>query len=65
METECPLNLNGAYTVYRTPSSRVSFACIQHSETAQSACNALLATLGYFRTLGVAFRRVMTDNGIC
>ena len=45
--------------------SRVSFACIQHSETAQSACNALLATLGYFRTLGVAFRRVMTDNGAC
>ena len=45
--------------------ARVSFACIQHNETAQSACSALVDTLRYFRTLGVAFTRVMTDNGSC
>ncbi len=45
--------------------SRVSFACIQANETAQSACSALLDTLRYFQTLGVAFTRVMTDNGAC
>ena len=45
--------------------SRVSFACIQPGETALSACSALVDTLRYFRTLGVAFTRVMTDNGSC
>ena len=45
--------------------SRVSFACIQPNETAHSACSALLDTLRYFRTFGVAFTRVMTDNGSC
>ena len=45
--------------------SRVSFACIQPAETAQSACSALIDTLRYFRTLGIAFTRVMTDNGSC
>ena len=45
--------------------SRVSFACIQPGETAHSACSVLLDTLRYFQTLGVAFTRVMTDNGSC
>lgn len=45
--------------------SRASFACIQPAETAHSACSALLDALRYFRTLGVAFTRVMTDNGAC
>ena len=45
--------------------SRVSFACIQPGETAHSACSALLDALRYFRTLGVSFTRVMTDNGSC
>ena len=45
--------------------SRVSFACIQPGETAHSACSALVDTLRYFQTLGVAFTRVMTDNGSC
>ena len=45
--------------------SRVSFACIQPDETARSACAALLGALRYFKTLGVTFTRVMTDNGAC
>ena len=45
--------------------SRVSFAAIAADETAQSACRALLATLRYFASFGVSFRRVMTDNGPC
>ena len=45
--------------------SRVSFACIQPGETALSACSALVDILRYFRTLGIAFTRVMTDNGSC
>ena len=48
-----------------TNHSRVSFACIQPGETAHSACSALVDTLRYFQTLGVAFTRVMTDNGSC
>lgn len=43
--------------------SRVSFASIQADETAHSVCAALIETLRYFKTLGIAFTRVMTDNG--
>ena len=43
--------------------SRVSFAIIEPNENAHSAAHALLAARCYFATLGIAFRRVMTDNG--
>lgn len=45
--------------------SRVAFATIQPDETGRSAARALMATLRYYRTLGVRFTRVLTDNGIC
>ena len=45
--------------------SRISFAGIYPDETAHSTCQALLAALRYFQTLGVTFTRVMTDNGAC
>ena len=45
--------------------SRTSSASIQPSENARRACRALLAALRYFATLGISFRRVMTDNGPC
>ena len=42
--------------------SRVSFACIQPDESRWSACRALVAALRFYRTLGVTFKRVLTDN---
>ena len=45
--------------------SRTSFSSIHPNENADSACRALLAALRYFDTLGISFRRVMTDNGSC
>ena len=46
--------------------SRVSFACIFNpARPLTCACSALVDTLRYFQTLGVAFTRVMTDNGSC
>lgn len=45
--------------------SRVAFADIQPNESGRSACRALLAALRYYRTLGIAFRRLLTDNGAC
>jgi len=45
--------------------SRVSFACIQPDESRWSACRALVAALRFYRTLGVTFKRVLTDNGAC
>ena len=45
--------------------SRLSFSSIHPNENADCACRALLAALRYFATLGISFRRVMTDNGSC
>ena len=45
--------------------SRIAFANIQPDESGKSACRALLAALRYYRSLGVIFRRVLTDNGAC
>lgn len=45
--------------------SRVAFADIQPDESGRSACRALLAALRYYRTLGITFRRLLTDNGAC
>ncbi|MEN5118180.1 IS481 family transposase [Luteimonas sp. TWI662] len=45
--------------------SRVAFSCIQRDERAISAVHALMAALRYYRTLGVSFDRILTDNGAC
>lgn len=45
--------------------SRVAFGTIEPNERGHSACRALLKALRYYRTLGVRFTRVMTDNGAC
>ncbi len=45
--------------------SRVAFGAIKPDERGASACKALLQALRYYRTLGVRFERVLTDNGAC
>ena len=45
--------------------SRLAWACLRRDETASSAWRALLAALRYYRSLGIRFRRVLTDNGAC
>lgn len=45
--------------------SRVAFGTIENDERGSSACRSLLQTLRYYRSLGVTFTRVMTDNGAC
>lgn len=43
--------------------SRVAFGTIHADEKAVSACHALIDALKYYKTLGVRFTRVLTDNG--
>ena len=43
--------------------SRVAFGSIHADEKAISACKALVKALRYYKTLGVRFTRVLTDNG--
>jgi len=45
--------------------SRVSFTQIHPDERAPSAIVHLRASVAYYRSLGVAVRRVLTDNGSC
>lgn len=45
--------------------SRVAFGCIEPDERGSSACKALIRAVRYYRTLGVCFQRVLTDNGAC
>jgi len=45
--------------------SRVAFSSIHPDERASSACQALLQALRYYRSLGIHFTRIMTDNGSC
>lgn len=45
--------------------SRVAFGSLQRDETGRSACRALLQALRYYASLGVRFKRVLTDNGSC
>jgi len=45
--------------------SRIAHATIEPDERGPSACRALLAALRYYRTLGIRFTAVMTDNGAC
>ena len=45
--------------------SRVAFGSIEPDERGISACRALLQAARYYRSLGVRFERVLTDNGAC
>jgi transposase InsO family protein len=45
--------------------SRIAFAEMKRDETAISAVDFLQAAVAYYRRLGVAVARVMTDNGSC
>ena len=45
--------------------SRVAHATIWPDETGVSAVRALIATLRYYRRLGVRFTAVLSDNGAC
>jgi transposase InsO family protein len=45
--------------------SRVSFSAIYPDETGSSACRALVQAVRYYRSLGIRFERVLTDNGSC
>ncbi|MCD9030117.1 IS481 family transposase, partial [Luteimonas sp. BDR2-5] len=45
--------------------SRVAFGSIEPDERGISACRALVQAVRYYRSLGVRFERVLTDNGAC
>ena len=45
--------------------SRVAFGCIKPDERGASACRALMQAVRYYRSVGVRFERVLTDNGAC
>jgi len=45
--------------------SRVAFSSLHSDEQGRSACRALLNALRYYRSLGVSFTRLLTDNGAC
>lgn len=45
--------------------SRVAFGCLKPDERGSSAWRALLQAIRYYRSLGVRFERVLTDNGAC
>ena len=45
--------------------SRVAFGTIEPDERGISACRALMQAVRYYRSLGVRFERVLTDNGAC
>jgi transposase InsO family protein len=43
--------------------SRIAFGSIHPDETAASTCEALIKAIRYYRSLGIRFRCVLTDNG--
>ena len=45
--------------------SRIAFSAIYPDETGKSACASLVRTIRYYRSLGVRFERLLTDNGAC
>ena len=44
--------------------SRLAMASVHPDESAASACAALLQAVRYYRSLGIRFVRVLTDNGV-
>jgi transposase InsO family protein len=45
--------------------SRIAFSSIHSDESGPSACSALLKAVRYYASLGIRFKRLMTDNGSC
>ncbi|MCE6528619.1 DDE-type integrase/transposase/recombinase, partial [Acinetobacter baumannii] len=45
--------------------SRVPFSTAHPKEQADTACQALLGALQYYASLGITFKRILTDNGAC
>ena len=43
--------------------SRIAFGSVLPEETGRSACRALMNAIRYYKSLGIRFRRVLTDNG--
>ena len=43
--------------------SRIAFGSVLPAETGRCACRALMNAIRYYRSLGIQFRRVLTDNG--
>ena len=43
--------------------SRIAFASVFPEETGRSACRALMQAIRYYKSLGIRFRSVLTDNG--
>ena len=44
--------------------SRIATASVHPDESATSVCAALLQAVRYYRSLGIRFARVLTDNGV-
>lgn len=44
--------------------SRIAAASVHPDESAASACAALLQAVRYYRSVGIRFARVLTDNGV-
>lgn len=45
--------------------SRIAFSAVLPDQSADSACAFLRQALRYYKSLGIRFKRVMTDNGGC
>jgi len=45
--------------------SRVAFSSVHPNEQGETACQALLGALEYYASLGITFKRILTDNGAC
>lgn len=45
--------------------SRAAFSSVYPNEQGETACQALLGALQYYASLGITFKRILTDNGAC
>jgi transposase InsO family protein len=45
--------------------SRVAYSSVHPNEQGETACQALRGALEYYSSLGITFKRVLTDNGAC
>ncbi len=45
--------------------SRVAYSSVHPNEQGDTACQALLGALAYYKSLGIRFKRIQTDNGAC
>lgn len=45
--------------------SRIAYSSVHPDEQKETACQALLGALEYYASLGITFKRILTDNGAC